>query len=121
VRIATENILADFLREIREVSIVRKRYEEQSKYGRESDSPETMRRADYDREKLLEVALSPSEGAVFLTDNEADLTPEEESTYRDDHVSDKDYRDSGGESFSSGLAEPFAEPRQFGNLVKESE
>jgi hypothetical protein len=63
---------------------------------RETDSPETMRRADYEREKFPDVTLSHSEHAVFIPENDADSNLDEESTHRDDLTSEKDYRDTGG-------------------------
>ncbi|KAH9938004.1 ARM repeat-containing protein [Fomitopsis serialis] len=63
VRIATENLLADFLREIRDVTTVQRQYEEQFKTKREA--AEQARRTD--TEKPQEITISGSDrGGPFL-------------------------------------------------------
>lgn len=94
VRIATENLLADFLREIREVSLSQKRYEEQSKLKRGTHSPENMRATDYEQEKLPDITLSQIERAAFIPENGEDIAPGEEIVPPEDG-SEKDYRDNG--------------------------
>ena len=104
---ATENLLADFLREIRDVCNVRKRSEEQFRSQRvpASDSPEMMRRTDYEKEgeKLPEIALSqPEEPAAFMAENDGDSMTNVEHE-KEDHVSDVEYRDTGGTVWISCL------------------
>lgn len=101
VRIATENLLADFLHEIRDVSLVQKRLDEHGKFRRETESPEAMRRSDYDREKFPEIALSPNERAAFIPESEADSVHDGTSTHREEVESEKDYREGGGTLFLS--------------------
>jgi vacuole morphology and inheritance protein 14 len=97
VRVATEILLADFLREIRDVSIVRKRNEEHAKTKKDKEQSEPIRRADAD--KLPDITLSHPERAAFLQENGAALSDsEEESGFRDEIKAEVDNRDNGGES-----------------------
>ncbi|KAG0702425.1 vacuolar protein 14 C-terminal Fig4p binding-domain-containing protein [Suillus ampliporus] len=82
VRVATENILADFLREIRDVSVVRQRKEE---HAESSD----LRRSD---EKLPDITMSHSERALFIP--ESDFDHDGEYSLKDEHKSE-DYRGTG--------------------------
>ncbi|RPD66929.1 ARM repeat-containing protein [Lentinus tigrinus ALCF2SS1-7] len=82
VRVATDSLLADFLREIREVTVVQKRSEEQSKAKREVASAEQARRIDGEKDKLPDITMDHAERAPFLSENDEvfdnDLeTPEE--------------------------------------------
>lgn len=95
VRIATETLLADFLREIRDVSIVRKRCEEKDKSRRESEPAESIRRGDTVKEKLPELTLENSERAIFIAEND-DNSDHEKEVLKDEHASEIDYRDTGG-------------------------
>ncbi|KIJ13274.1 hypothetical protein PAXINDRAFT_177021 [Paxillus involutus ATCC 200175] len=60
VRVATENILADFLREIRDISVLRQRREDVAESSEQ-------RRSD---EKLPDITLSHSERALFIPEND---------------------------------------------------
>ncbi|KAG6861565.1 hypothetical protein C0995_014861 [Termitomyces sp. Mi166 len=84
VRVATETILADFLREIRDVSIVRRQLDEQAK----GQTPaESLRHVDIgEREKLPELTLETSEKAVFINDHEQ-ASFDGESLSKDDNAS----------------------------------
>jgi vacuole morphology and inheritance protein 14 len=98
--VATENILADFLREIRDVCNVRRRSEEHSRSQQvpTTDSPESMRRNDNGKEgeKLPEIAFPQTEErAVFIAENDSDSITNVEQE-KEDHVSDAEYRDTGG-------------------------
>lgn len=101
VRVATETLLADFLREIRDVSIVRKRNEEHAKSKKEKEQAEPTRRPDVDKEKLPDITLSHPERAAFLQDH-GGVTPnhEDDIGYRDEVKSEIDYRDNGGMKLS---------------------
>ncbi|KAI0720355.1 ARM repeat-containing protein [Cerioporus squamosus] len=71
VRVATESLLADFLREIREVTIVQKRAEEQLKAKRENPLTEQPRRADTEKDKLPDITMDhDAERAPFLAEND---------------------------------------------------
>lgn len=64
VRMATENLLADFLREIRDVTAVQRRNEEQLKARREA--AEQLRRTESEREKSSESAPVNGDRGIFL-------------------------------------------------------
>ncbi|KAG6373813.1 vacuolar protein 14 C-terminal Fig4p binding-domain-containing protein [Boletus reticuloceps] len=82
VRVATENLLADFLREIRDISTLRHRQEETA------ELPE-QRRAD---EKLPDISLSHSERALFI--RESDITHDHDGEVSEPK-SEKDNRSTG--------------------------
>ncbi|OAX34794.1 ARM repeat-containing protein [Rhizopogon vinicolor AM-OR11-026] len=83
VRVATENILSDFLREVKDVSMVRQRKEE---HAESSD----LRRSD---EKLPDITMSHSERALFIP--ESDYADHDgEYSLKDEHKSE-DYRGTG--------------------------
>ncbi|KAJ6538479.1 vacuolar protein 14 C-terminal Fig4p binding-domain-containing protein [Mycena vulgaris] len=77
VRVATETLLADFVREIRDVSVVRKRAEEQARSKRDSGS---IRRSD----------LGGDDRLPDFSSNYGD-----EMALKDDSATDVDYRDTG--------------------------
>jgi vacuole morphology and inheritance protein 14 len=82
VRVATENILADFLREIRHVTAVRKRLEERAKAKRDGDIPEENEEAE--------------ESQTNTFSNESTANSVLESSSRDEHASELNVRDLGG-------------------------
>jgi vacuole morphology and inheritance protein 14 len=88
VKIATETILAELLREIRDVTLVRRRHEEQLRNKKINEVAEHQRRAEtpYD---------FPSERALFISENDG-MDHVMESASRDEFRSETDYRDSGG-------------------------
>ncbi|KAJ6515526.1 vacuolar protein 14 C-terminal Fig4p binding-domain-containing protein [Mycena sanguinolenta] len=93
VRVATETLLADFVREIRDISAVRKRAEEQTRSKRDSAS---IRHSDLGGDdRLEEFSVDHSERSAFIADNEDHLAYGDESALKDDAPSDIDYRDSG--------------------------
>jgi hypothetical protein len=93
VRVATENILADFLREIRDVSMVRQRKED---HAESSD----LRRSD---EKLPDITMSHSERALFIPESDY-VDHDGEYSLKDEHRSE-DYRGTGGRHSQSGFIE----------------
>lgn len=99
VRVATEILLADFLREIREVSNVRKKREEQAIIKKDKELSEPIRRLDPDKEKLPDITLSHPERAAFLQEDDAALSDTEgEQGVKDEIRSYAEHRDNGGES-----------------------
>ncbi|KAH7916223.1 vacuolar protein 14 C-terminal Fig4p binding-domain-containing protein [Hygrophoropsis aurantiaca] len=87
VRVATENILADFLREIRDVSVVRQRQEDHA------DGASEHRRAE---EKLPDITMSHSERALFIPEeSEGALEIDGEYGIKDEPKSEKDFRGTG--------------------------
>lgn len=93
VRVATENILADFLREIRHVTTVRKRAEEQAKSRRDVDlADKDQSPPGEEKEKLDDASQS-----VFLSDVSTRVNQYDSSSmYKDDYNSEVDIRDTGG-------------------------
>ncbi|RDB19828.1 Protein VAC14 [Hypsizygus marmoreus] len=92
VRVATETILADFLREIRDVSIVRRQTEEQTK-TKTARPAESLRRVDMP-EKLPELTMDTTEKAAFIADNDYQSSHDSEFAAKED-VSNVDDRDTG--------------------------
>ncbi|KIJ69781.1 hypothetical protein HYDPIDRAFT_22946 [Hydnomerulius pinastri MD-312] len=82
VRVATENLLADFLREIRDVSVIRQRQEDLAESFEQ-------RRSD---EKLPDITMSHTERALFIP--ESDVTHDYDGEYSE-HKSEKDNRSTG--------------------------
>ncbi|THH29667.1 hypothetical protein EUX98_g4525 [Antrodiella citrinella] len=71
VRIATENLLGDFLREIRDVTLVQRHHEEELRAKREAEQAEHQaRRTDVDKEKLPDITMAHSERATFIPEND---------------------------------------------------
>ncbi|KAH9947163.1 ARM repeat-containing protein [Amylocystis lapponica] len=95
VRVATENILADFLREIRDVTVVQKRNEEILKAKREAAAAEQPRRLDGEKEKLSDITVANSERGAFLSENENGVYDDSSEVSRDDRQSEQDGRDAG--------------------------
>jgi vacuole morphology and inheritance protein 14 len=86
VRVATEILLADFLREIRDVSTVRKKTEEQSKLKHTGQDGDSLHQSDGHADSL--------DHATFLRENEG--SPSENHESKEDYGSDFDLRDTGG-------------------------
>lgn len=93
VRVATETLLADFLREIRDVSIVRRQLDEQAKTKTPAESLRRVH-ADPAQESLPDLTLETSERAVFIGDN--DYQSSHDSEIKEDFTSIADDRDAGG-------------------------
>lgn len=70
VRIATENLLADFQREIREVTVIQRHHEEQSKEKHDGDAEPQGKRSDMDKEKLPDITMASSERATFIPEHD---------------------------------------------------
>ncbi|KAI0677307.1 ARM repeat-containing protein [Trametes maxima] len=68
VRVATEGLLADFLREIRDVTVVQRRQEEQVRVKRETTVTESSRRVD--GEKLPEITMDHPERGAFIPEHD---------------------------------------------------
>ncbi|KAF7301984.1 Heat repeat containing protein [Mycena indigotica] len=91
VRVATETLLADFVREIREITVVRRRTEEKAKSQRDTSS---IRQSDHGGDdRLPDFSVDPSERAVFLPENDEPITYGEE--VKEEVANDLDYRDTG--------------------------
>jgi vacuole morphology and inheritance protein 14 len=90
--------LADFVREIREVSIVRKRAEEDAKSKRNSSRIDTssIRRSDAGEDRLPDFSMDNSERSVFIAENDDQSNYGDETALKDDFPVDLEYRDTGG-------------------------
>ena len=92
---ATETLLAEFLREIRDVSIVRRRKEERARAKKDKEQSEPSRRLD--TEKLPDITLSHPERAAFLQESDAVFSDTEEETGLKEEIKvEVDQRDNGG-------------------------
>lgn len=96
---ATEGLLADFLREIREVTIVQRRHEEQLRAKREATVTEASRRAEAEKDKLPDITMDHHERATFIPEND-DVFDNDLDT-PEDKQEDQELRDSGGEPSKS--------------------
>ena len=85
VRTATENLLADFLREMRDIAIVQKRSEDKARHIRDMEAYEQARKAD---DTLPDITMTHPERAAFL--------PEGESS-TGETVAEQDVKDIGSE------------------------
>ncbi|KAL5507888.1 hypothetical protein ACEPAH_5506 [Sanghuangporus vaninii] len=83
VRVATENLLAEFLREMRDIAIIQKKTEER-KSMREPDTLEHGRRVD---DRLPDITMTHPERAAFL--------PEGEENRDGEPVPEADIKDTG--------------------------
>lgn len=87
VRVATENLLADFLREMRDIAFVQRRAEEKARLAREAE----LDRHDGEKEKLPDITMSHPERAAFLPEDDGFL-----GRHDSDIVPDAEHRDTGG-------------------------
>lgn len=88
VKVATENLLADFLREIREVTLLQKRYDmEIIKAKKEAESNEDTQ--DNEGEKLPDITIPHSQRAMFVPEN-GNGPLEGRDYYNNDEADDKD-------------------------------
>ncbi|KAJ7228314.1 vacuolar protein 14 C-terminal Fig4p binding-domain-containing protein [Mycena pura] len=93
VRVATETLLADFVREIRDTTVVRKRAEEKAKAQRDSSSVRQSELGVDDRQP--EFSLNPFERSAFIAENDDHSNYGDESALKDDLPPDVEYRDNG--------------------------
>ena len=97
VRIAAENQLAEFLREIREVTIVRKHREEQQRLGDVESEEHNRMDAERAKERSSDIAaLSDTERVSFLNDDPPLALPSDVEKPNGDAESDVNERDIGG-------------------------
>lgn len=93
VRVATENLLADFLRELRDVTFVSRQLDQQAK----SKTPtESVRRAEVDGEKLPDLTRENAERALYMLENDEHRSINSSQPGGGDDYSDVDDRDIGG-------------------------
>ncbi|KZT24580.1 ARM repeat-containing protein [Neolentinus lepideus HHB14362 ss-1] len=94
VKNQTENVLADFLREIRDVTLVRKRNEEQSRLKQEAEVSEAQSQRDSERDPLPDGTASYTERVPFISEKEESTLAEDGPT-REDDGSTSELRDTG--------------------------
>ncbi|KAF8204638.1 vacuolar protein 14 C-terminal Fig4p binding-domain-containing protein [Pholiota molesta] len=93
VRVATENLLADFLRELRDVTIVSQQLEQQ---GKLKTPAESIRRGRVDGEKLPDLTMENAERALYMLENdEHDRSTQSSQFGHRDDGSDIDDQDLG--------------------------
>lgn len=97
IRVATETLLADFLREIRDVSIVRRQLDGQAKTKTPAESLSHIP-VEPTQEKPIDLTLENSERAVFIGDNDYQSNHDSEAIKEDFASSNLDDRDTGGEA-----------------------
>lgn len=95
VKVATESLLADFLREIRDVTIVQRRYEEQQKAKREATVTEVTRRAETEKDRLPDITMDHPERETMFGENDEIFDNDLDTP--DDKQSNPELRDPGGE------------------------
>ena len=116
VRVATENLLADFLRELRDVTIVSRQLEQHTKLKTPAES---IRRDENDGEKLPDLTLENAERALYMLENdEHDRSPQGSQHGGRDDTSDIDVHDTGGEELCASWYEILI-AFQLGYLVRE--
>lgn len=93
---ATENLLAAFLHEIREVTVVQRRFEEQMKARREAVLAEQTRRieGEADKEKLPDSVTTHPESAASVPESEDAISEDNLETVEE---KPEDGRDAGGQ------------------------
>lgn len=99
VRVAAENILGEFLREIRGVSLVHHQLGGQAK----TKTPAESVRFDTTQEQTY-FTLDTSERAMFINENDDYPNHDNESAIKDDLVSNGDERGTGGKIVNSTRA-----------------
>jgi len=72
VRVATENSLGEFLREVREIGMVNSRREERANARRDADQAEQDRRSNNEKERLPDIVMAPTEKGPFLDNGDED-------------------------------------------------
>ncbi len=94
VRVATEGLLADFLRELRVVTNVQKRQEEQAKARREATLAESYRRHEGEKERLPDITMDHPERGAFLTEH--DDVFDNDLEHQEDRQEEQEVRETGG-------------------------
>ena len=120
VRIAAENQLAEFLREIREVTIVRKHREEQDRLREPKPEENNWAEVEAIKERSSDIVISDTERATFLNGN-LPPAPSSESDKQNDEVElDVDERNVGGTFWLCALAYAHSTQTGFPARVFES-
>lgn len=91
VKVATENLLADVLKELKVIASLKKRAEEKAKLAREA---EQVRRSEAEKDALPDITMSHPERAAFIPEGDGFLPP-----YDGDSQAEHDPRDVGSTYF----------------------
>ena len=78
VRVATENLLGEFLREIQEITMVQRAYAQRIR--RDAEAEQQSRKADGEKEKLPDITMASVERATFLPEHDDDLSDDDSTT-----------------------------------------
>lgn len=98
MRIATENLLADFLREIRDVTLVQRHHEDHLRAKRAAEAEHLSRGTDGDKEKLPDITMATSERAAFVPEYDEESVDDASISPFDEKDGDVDERDLGSKS-----------------------
>lgn len=101
VRIATENLLADFLREIRDVTLVQRHHEDQLRVKRAAEAEHLPRSTDGEKEKLPDITMANSERAAFVPEYDEESIDDDSTSPFDEKDGDFEDRDTGSTSNSN--------------------
>lgn len=78
MRVATENLLGEFLREIQEITMVQRAFAERAR--REAEGEHPSRKTDVEKDKLPDITMASSERATFLPEHDDDFSDDESTT-----------------------------------------
>ncbi|EPQ59169.1 ARM repeat-containing protein [Gloeophyllum trabeum ATCC 11539] len=96
VKIQTENVLADFLREIRDVTLVRKRNEEQARLKQKADAAESKSQNDGEKNSSSDITPTHTEKAMFISEREDSIAGyDSDEATKEDLGSTSELRDTG--------------------------
>lgn len=107
VRTATENLLAEFLREMRTVAAVQHVRDQRSKARKAADLAESVRRTESDMENLPDITTLGPERGAFLPEIDENLKSDATSPINDSMTED-DYRDTGAWVSGQGVKIDYA-------------
>ncbi|KAJ8507380.1 hypothetical protein ONZ45_g10243 [Pleurotus djamor] len=92
VRVATEALLGDFLREIREITLVARQMDERAKNKRDAEKADSQH---VPNDKLFDLTMDGAESSAFLPERGSPNSFDAESAIKDEDASDHVYRDTG--------------------------
>lgn len=120
VRIATENQLAEFLREIREVTIVRKHREEQERLREPKLEESSWVEAEAIQERSSDIAISDAERATALNGNLPLASSSEADKQHEEVGLDPNERNAGGKFWRCAVVDTHSMQTGFPARVFES-
>ncbi|KAF4619657.1 hypothetical protein D9613_005002 [Agrocybe pediades] len=105
VRVATENLLADFLRELRDVTFVSRQLGQQAK---PKTPAESIRKAEVDNGRLPDLTLENAERALYMLENDEQMSVHGSQHGGGDDISDADDRELGAWMPGQGVRVDYA-------------